>query len=226
MFFEIARVAEVKRPKAIFLENVGNLAKHDGGRTFYIICNTLAELGYIVKYRVMEAHIYGNIPQPRSRVYITAFSEIDHRRKFSFPEPMDLTININDIINRNEKKPEIYYYDESSYIYKNFGAQINQRDYIYRVSDKGLIRVHDHLCPTLTANMGTYPDRVPIIRDNFGIRKLTLRECLDFQGFPQTFAFSKNITINDAYKQIGNSVCIPVIRRIAEKLCHSLDTTE
>ena len=226
LFLEIARIAEAKRPKAIFLENVSNLAEHDGGKTFYIICKTLAELGYIIKYKVMEAHIYGNIPQPRSRVYITTFLDIDSRRHFSYPEPVDLTVNINDIINRSEKKHDIYYYGEKSYVYKNFSKEINQRDYIYRISDKGLIRVHDHLCPTLTANMGTYPDRVPIVCDDFGIRKLTLQECLDFQGFPQTFTFSQNITINDVYKQIGNSVCIPVIRRIAENLCRALNITE
>jgi DNA (cytosine-5)-methyltransferase 1 len=54
--------------------------------------------------------------------------------------------------------------------------------------------------------------------DNFGIRKLTLRECLDFQGFPKEFYFPNTITIDDAYKQIGNSVCVPVIRRIAENI--------
>ena len=74
------------------------------------------------------------------------------------------------------------------------------------------------MCPTLTANMGTYRDRVPVVWDNFGIRKLTLRECLDFQGFPKEYYFPKTITIEDAYKQIGNSVCVPVIKRIAEQI--------
>lgn len=71
------------------------------------------------------------------------------------------------------------------------------------------------MCPTLTANMGTYPDRVPVVCDNFDMRKLTLRECLDFQGFPQSFYFPDSITIHDAYKQIGNSVFVPVIERVA-----------
>lgn len=82
--------------------------------------------------------------------------------------------------------------------------------------------MRDHLCPTLTANMGTYPDRVPIVRDDYGIRRLTLRECLDFQGFPKDFYFPNTITIHDAYKQIGNSVCVPVIRRIAKELFQTL----
>ena len=68
------------------------------------------------------------------------------------------------------------------------------------------------------ANMGTYHDRVPVVRDNYGIRKLTIRECLNFQGFPSDFTFPNTITIEDAYKQIGNSVCIPVVKRIAERI--------
>ena len=66
--------------------------------------------------------------------------------------------------------------------------------------------------------MGTFPNRVPVVRDDFGIRKLTLRECLNFQGFPQSFYFPKTITIEDAYKQIGNSVCVPVISALAKQI--------
>ena len=74
------------------------------------------------------------------------------------------------------------------------------------------------MCPTLTANMGTYPDRVPVVWDDYGIRKLTIRECLDFQGFPKNFEFPKEISLNDMYKQLGNTVCVPVIKRIADNI--------
>jgi DNA (cytosine-5)-methyltransferase 1 len=70
--------------------------------------------------------------------------------------------------------------------------------------------------------MGYFPDRVPIVCDDFGIRRLTVQECSDFQGFPTDFRFPKAITINDAYRQIGNSVCVPVIRRIAEQIRDTL----
>ena len=222
LFFEIARVIDVKRPRIVFLENVDNLIEHDDGKTFLVIYTSLAQFGYTVKYRIMPAHIYGNLPQPRSRIYLVAFLNIEDCDSFSFPEPIDLTASINNIINRSEQKNDIYYYGKDSIVYKKFGKRICDQNYIYRVSDKGLIRVRDRLCPTLTANMGTYPDRVPIVQDNYGIRKLTLRECLDFQGFPQSFRFPNSITINDAYKQIGNSVCVPVIRRIAENLHKTL----
>jgi DNA (cytosine-5)-methyltransferase 1 len=137
---------------------------------------------------------------------------------FDFPEPIDLTVNINDIINRSEKKHGSYYYAENSEIVQKYGKKIYERDYIYRISDKGLIRVRNHYCPTLTANMGFYPNRVPIVCDDYGVRKLTHRECLDFQGFPVEYGFPKNVTVDDAYRQIGNSVCVPVICRIAKQL--------
>ena len=222
LFFEIARVVDVKRPKAIFLENVSNLVEHDDGRTFLVIYNTLAQFGYALRYGVLDAHKYGNIPQPRSRIYIAAFLDYETCDNFRFPAPIELNISINDVINRHDKKHDVYYYTADSEIVSKYGNQINDRNYIYRISDKGLIRVRSHYCPTLTANMGTYPDRVPIVCDDYGIRRLTLRECLDFQGFPHDYKFPKSITINDAYKQIGNSVCVPVIRRIAEQMCNSL----
>ena len=218
LFFEIARVVNAKQPRAIFLENVSNLTEHDSGRTFNIMCNTLVRFGYIVRYKIMDAHIYGNVPQPRSRVYIVAFLDFEACKSFSFPKPIKLSVGINDVLNRNNKKHDIYYYSAESNIIQKYGDQINDRNYIYRISDKGLVRVRNHFCPTLTANMGTYPNRVPIICDDYGIRRLTLRECLDFQGFPAEHKFPNTITIDDAYKQIGNSVCVPVVRRIAVKL--------
>ena len=222
LFFEIARIVDVKRPKVIFLENVSNLVEHDNGRTFLVIYSSLAQFGYAVRYRVMDAHVYGNLPQPRSRIFIVAFLDYDMCERFRFPEPIDLTIGINDIVDRGEKKHGTYYYKAESDVVQKYGKRIFELDYIYRISDKGLIRVRNHYCPTLAANMGYYPDRVPIVCDDFGIRKLTHRECLDFQGFPADYGFPNTITVDDAYRQIGNSVCVPVVKRIAEQIFYVL----
>ncbi|MEG1620155.1 MAG: DNA (cytosine-5-)-methyltransferase [Eubacterium sp.] len=214
MFFEIARIVETQKPKIIFLENVAHLQEHDNGHTFLVIYNTLATLGYSVRYHIMSAHEYGNLPQTRKRIFIIAFLDDARCDSFHFPKPVKLTVSINQIINRSVRQHEIYYYTGT----KGGALAQNVTDYhsIYRLTDRGLMKVKNNLCPTLTANMGTYPDRVPIVCDDFGVRKLTLRECLDFQGFPRAFKFPTTITINDAYKQIGNSVVVPVIRRIAE----------
>ena len=69
----------------------------------------------------------------------------------------------------------------------------------------------------MKANMGTFPDRVPIIRDDFGIRKLTPMECLAFQGYPKDYAF-KGISLESAYKQCGNTVCVPIVSAIAKQI--------
>lgn len=103
-------------------------------------------------------------------------------------------------------------------MYDYLAKHMRDRNAIYRITDNEVRWTKNMMCPTLTANMGTYPDRVPVVWDDFGIRKLTLRECLDFQGFPKEFYFPNTITIDDAYKQIGNSVCVPVIKAIATQI--------
>lgn len=225
LFFEIARMIDQKRPKAIFLENVPNLVEHDSGKTFLVIYTTLAQFGYYVKYAVLGADEYGNLPQTRKRIYIAAFLDLEACNRFHFPDPIPLTKSIDNIIAVRERKHEIYYYPQTSGIYQRYSGKIKADGHIYRLTDHGVVRVKNQMCPTLTANMGTYPNRVPLIVDSFGLRKLTLRECLDFQGFPSSFAFPRSITINDAYKQIGNSVCVPVIKRIAEAIIKALTET-
>ena len=79
-----------------------------------------------------------------------------------------------------------------------------------------------NVCPTLTANMGTGGHNVPLILDDFGIRKLTPEECVGFQGFPDIFSFPDDISNASKYKQAGNSVSVPVIKRIAENMIEAM----
>ena len=88
---------------------------------------------------------------------------------------------------------------------------------IYRIDDSGVAMKAWNICPTLKANMGTYHDRVPLIRDSYGIRKLTPVDCLALQGFPKYYTFP-DIPLNEIYKQIGNTVCVPVVARIAREI--------
>lgn len=82
LFFELARIIEEKQPKAIFLENVKNLVRHDNGNTLRVILKTLEDLGYYVTYRVMNAAEYGNIPQGRERIYIVGFKDKSVSERF------------------------------------------------------------------------------------------------------------------------------------------------
>lgn len=216
LFFEIARFVDVKRPRFVLLENVQNLMEHDNGKTFLVIYNTLAQFGYSVKYKVINATNV-NIPQNRARIFIVAFRDIEDCDSFSFPEPVPLEATIEDILNRSEKHDDIYYYGSESRYFKKLNAKIVDKAGIYRIDDSGIATRKWEICPTLKANMGTYHDRVPIIRDDYGIRKLTPMECLAFQGYPPNYIF-KGISLEAAYKQCGNTVCVPVIQGIAKKI--------
>lgn len=217
LFFEIARVTEVVKPKVLLLENVKNLIYHDNGKTFITIFNTLAELGYEVKYDIQNACTHGNIPQNRSRTFIAAFSDYDMLNAFSFPKEISLTVSIEDILDRTKKHNDIYYYHSDNRYYDKLNKKISDKTGIYRIDDSGVAMRKYTMAPTLKANMGTFHDRVPIIRDDFGIRKLTPYECLALQGFPKDFIF-KDIPLEAAYKQCGNTVCVPVVKRIADNI--------
>lgn len=223
LFFEITRIMDAKRPKVVFLENVPNLMEHDDGKTFLVIYNSLVQFGYSIYYKVMGADEYGNLPQTRKRIYIVAVRDDIVSKVYHHPDPVELTCSIDDIVKKNDRKNDIYYYNSNSKMYAYLKANMTDKCSIYRIIDAGVRKTKNRMCPTLIANMGTYPDRVPVLWDDYGIRKLTLRECLDFQGFPQNFYFPNTITIDDAYKQIGNSVCVPVIKRIAEQIKRVLD---
>jgi len=218
LFFQIIEVAKFVEPKIIFLENVANLIDHDNGKTFITIFNALAELNYCLRYRNISANEYGNTPQTRNRTYIIAFKDEIMCQRFTFPNPINLTTDIFDIIDTHSKQNKIYYYSKNNWFFTYLTSKVKRKDSIYRVHDSGIHLAKHRTCPTLTASMGTRKNMVPLIIDDYGYRKLTLRECLDFQGFPKSFYFPKNIAIEDAYKQIGNSVCVPVIRRIAEQI--------
>ena len=217
LFFEIGRIIDIKRPPIVFLENVENLIEHNDGKTFLVIYNTLAQFGYAVKYKVLDSLEYGNVPQHRNRIFIVAFLDYDQCARFSFPEPIERTVQLNDILDRTVKHDDVYYYNASSFYYNEMLKTVTDKRALYKINDHGVSPRKHFICPTLTANMGTYPDRVPIIKDDFGIRKITPLECLALQGFPKDFVF-KGISLNSAYKQCGNSVVVPVIRRIAENI--------
>ena len=220
MYYEILRVIDAKRPHIVFLENVKNLVQHDNGRTFLTIYNTLAERGYGVKYSVLSPHTHADIPQFRDRIFIVAFLDYDRMERFCFPDKMPLSKTINDLIDREMSKKASFYYTMTSKYYKSLNAHMTDNTAIYRIDDIGVALRAWHICPTLKANMGTYHDRVPLIRDNYGIRKLTPGECLKLQGFPGGYGFS-NIPLNEMYKQLGNTVCVPVVGGIVQRLISS-----
>jgi DNA (cytosine-5)-methyltransferase 1 len=209
LFFEIMRIVRAKHPKVVFLENVKNLKSHDEGRTLRVICSELRSVGYTVSYKILNATEYENLPQNRERIYIVASNS-----QFEFPSPIPLTKSIHDIIDVNDRKPAKYYYNESKY-YPILREAITM-DTVYQLRRVYVRGNKNNVCPTLTANMGEGGHNVPLIMDNYGIRKLTPLECLCFQGFPHSFKIP--VSDSQAYKQAGNSVAIPVVERIAQNI--------
>ena len=216
LFFEIMRFADEKKPEIIFLENVANLTEHDNGKTFNRIHNELSERNYYIRYIIADACNYG-IPQHRTRTYIVAFKNFEMCNRFNFPEEQPLKKHIFDIIDRSKKADERFYIDENSSQYRKLKKKITDKNQIYRFSDYGIQKSKGGISFTLKANMGTWYNRVPIIKDDFGIRTITPKECLALQGFPATFEFP-DIPIKSMYKQCGNTVVAPIIQNIAKKL--------
>ncbi len=218
LFFEIMRFVSHFNPRFLFFENVSNLLAHDNGKTFLTIYNLLAAAGYSVKYRVFRSSEYGNVPQIRDRTYIVAFRELSDCDCFEFPKPIELTATTELIINRSEKKHHSYYLDYSSEFGMKAKSIVKDKRSVYRVYHNSIKPIKNGMCPTLTASMGSQKNQVHLVIDDYGVRKLTIQECLDLQGFPKEFRFPNTISIDDAYKQIGNSVTVPVVKRIAEEL--------
>lgn len=218
LFFETLRIIKGKKPRAFLLENVKNLVSHDGGKTFRIISDALKDAGYYIRYQVLNSMDYGNVPQNRERIYIVGFINKEECDKFYFPKPIALTNTIDDLIDKTKKQDDKYYYDSSSQYYNMLRRSIVNEDTVYQLRRTYVRENKSKVCPTLTANMGTGGHNVPIIKDSFGIRKLTPRECLRFQGFPEEYKIPQNVSNTQLYKQIGNSVTVPVIERIATNM--------
>lgn len=219
LFFDIEQIVERHRPKVIFLENVKNLLTHDKGNTLKVILETLEEkLGYQVYYKVLNSMTHANIPHNRERIFIVGFDplQVAGASGFKFPEPVELTTTIHDFLDQ-EKQEEVYYYKTDHKYYPLLKEAMLSRDTVYQWRRVYVRENKSNVCPTLTANMGTGGHNVPLIKDSYGIRKLTPRECFRFQGFPENFILP-NISRGNLYKQAGNSVTMPLIKRIGDEI--------
>lgn len=220
LFFNIEKIIEAKQPKAIFLENVKNLRSHDNYRTFQIMKEILEKkLNYKVYDEVLNAMDYGNIPQNRERIYIVGFhrDKVDNYNYFEFPGEINLSKNIREIIN-SQKQHEIYYYNKGHQYYEELKKTMKSKKTLYQWRRVYVRENKNNVCPTLTANMGTGGHNVPLVLDDYGIRKLTPEECLKFQGFPDNFRFPKEMANSHKYKQAGNSIVVPVVDRITKQI--------
>ena len=111
LFFDIARIIKAKRPRGFLLENVKNLHTHHKGRTYETIVGMLDELGYECTSKVINTSESCNLPQNRERIYIVGFRRDEGALKsFLWPEKVELTAKITDLLDPPAKIDEKYYY--------------------------------------------------------------------------------------------------------------------
>jgi len=226
LFFELARIFKDKQPQIIFLENVKNLVSHDNGNTFQVILNELQTEGYKVKFKVLNAKEYGNIPQNRERIYIVAFKDENVYRNFEFPLPIKLEKTLKQVVDFQSKVNDKYYYTEGKYkgdIYQQLIQTMDDDNAIYQWRRKYVRKNKSGVIPTLTANQGEGGHNVCLIKTKQGIRKMTPHECFNAQGFPSNFVLPESLSDAKLYKQAGNSVCVSVIQRIAENIKEAIN---
>lgn len=218
LFFEVARILKEKKPKAFILENVRGLTNHDNGKTLEVILNTLSELGYDYKYDVLNAKDY-NVPQNRERWYCIGIIKDSglNINDFLFPEKEKLINTLKEIIQQNISD-EKYQISETCkrnidiFIEKKKIA-ITPKTLAYDIRPSRCHFISGDVSNCLTAKMGTGGNNVAVVISQN--RRLTERECLRIMGYPDNY---KIINGSQAYKQIGNSVVVPVICKIAKKL--------
>lgn len=219
LFFDVAEIIKRKRPKAVFLENVKNLYTHDNGKTFAVIKATLEELGYVVYHKVMNSMEYANVPQNRERIFIVCFdpNQVKNHHQFSFPERTELTHTIHDCIDP-EINDKALFYGAKFIHYEELKRDMVSMDTIYQWRRQYVRENKSNVCPTLTANMGTGGHNVPLILTKYGIRKLSPKECINFQGYPKEYQFPTSIANSAKYKQAGNSVVVPLITKVCQNI--------
>lgn len=218
LFFEIVRILKEKRPRAFLLENVKNLMSHNKGHTFSVIKQTLEELNYHVYATTLKARDFG-VPQNRERVYIVGFQQdtLQNHKTFVFPEPTKAEVCVGDIL--EDKVDEKY--TISSALWE--GHQRRRKEHARKGNGFGYTLFNAKSLYTNTLSARYYKDGSEILIEQIGKnpRKITPREAARLQGFPEDFIIPVSDT--QSYKQFGNSVAVPVIYAIAEKIIEVLD---
>ncbi|MDR3345654.1 MAG: DNA (cytosine-5-)-methyltransferase [Campylobacteraceae bacterium] len=216
LFFEIERILCDKRPKAFMLENVRNLTVHDGGKTFNVIINHLKALGYNVYSKVLNALDFG-VPQKRERIIICGFID-DVNFTFPCPVPKQERLSIADILeNENDLDAALWVRDNIKQSRFERMKTIPTRPYITHENVGGMVTPHYYSCALRAGASSNY-----ILVNNE--RRPSAREMLRLQGFPDTFKVV--VPYSGIKKQTGNSVAVPVIKAVAEKMLIALKNYE
>lgn len=210
LFFSIEEILRIKKPYAFMLENVKNLKSHDKGRTFKTILEHLEELGYFVHHTILNSLDFG-VPQKRERTIIVGFQE---NIEFLFPKPTGIKPNLLDILEDDETIDQQYFVSEK--IRKKRFEKVKPNypiPSIWHENKSGNISALEYSCALRAGASYNY-----LVVN--GIRRPTPRELLRLQGFPDSFKIV--VPYTQIRKQAGNSVTVPVIKAVAEKMLESI----
>ena len=206
LFFDVARIIDAKRPSAFLLENVKNLTSHDKGRTFDVIMSVLTEdLGYHVYWRIVDGKAW--TPQHRERIYIVGFrDDVDFDfDRLVVPKSGGVFADVQE-----QGVDSKYTLSDRLWAYlQNYASKHRARGNGFGY---GLIGPDD---TTRTISARYYKDGSEVLVRQAGKnpRRLTPRECARLQGFPDSFVIPVSDT--QAYRQFGNSVCVPAVAAVA-----------
>ncbi len=220
LFFEIARIVNYHRPKILFLENVANLKKHSDGETISKMIEILEGMDYNVYYQVLNASDYG-VPQSRKRIYFLAFRDDLGVNDYVFPKATNEDVALEDILLSHEETKQ-YIIERNDIKFKDdtdLKERINKPIRIGTINKGGQgERVYSpkgHAI-TLSAYGGGAGSKTGAYLINGITRKLAPRECLSVLGFPTGYKLP--VSDSQAWKQCGNSVAVPVLKKIIEEI--------
>ena len=213
MFFEVARILKVKEPKAFILENVKGLTNHNKGETLNKILDILDDLGYDCVSNVLNC------------VGIRKDLNIPIKSEDLFPPKQDLLYTYDDVIDSISDYKD---YAISKICKKNIETYIDKvknktakYTLAYEIRPSRCQFRANGISPCLTAKMGTGGNNIPVVVELN--RKLTEKECLKLMGYPENYKIGKGA---QAYKQIGNSVVVPILEYISKQLVDLLKKNE
>ena len=219
VFWKIINIIKYHNPEIVILENVKNLKSHDKGDTFKIKKKKLSDLGYHIKYNILNTSKITEVPQNRERIYIVCFKDKNKYDKFDFDFEEKEKKQIKELLTI-EDIPDKYYYTDRFKVYDSIKEGVTKKideNVLYQYRRYYVRENKNNVCPTLTANMGGGGHNVPLLKDKKGIRRLTPRECFNLQGFPIDYKLP-DVCDSALYKLAGNAVSIPVVRLISEKI--------
>ena len=230
LFFDLAKIIEHHRPKAFLLENVKNLASHDGRKTFAVIKKVLEEeLNYEVSTRIIDARSW--VPQHRERIFIAGFAK---GTGFSFDNlilpPSELAPKLSTILHGPDDEDDDQFFNKEEGVNAKYTLTPNLwnylQDYKRKHQEKGNgfgfgIFGPDDVARTLSARYHKDGSEILIRREDSEIpRRLTPRECARLMGFdlPGESSFIIPVSDTQAYRQFGNSVAVPVVKAVGRHM--------